>query len=296
VDRQRIGTCSWTFPSWEGLVYERGDRSGEALLAEYAAQFNCVEIDRWFWSLGTGGKARLPQPSDVRAYRDAVPDGFRFGIKAPNSITLTHEYSKSKGDSLRPNPHFLSPTLACEFLDRIRPLDAALGPVMLQFEYLNRQKMPSRNAFFDALGAFSEALPAGFFYALEVRNARFIDAEFFRFLGQVSMAPVVISGYWMPPLADVWSEYEHQINRFDPVFRLMGPDRKRIEEETGGRWNRIVDPHDEELDLLSRMLSSLSTAGRQPFLFINNHYEGSAPLTITRLLDRLVANRSPVES
>ena len=292
MDRQRIGTCSWTFPSWEGLVYERGDRSGEALLAEYAAQFNCVEIDRWFWSLGTGGEARLPQPSDVRAYRDAVPDGFRFGIKAPNSITLTHEYSKSKGDSLRPNPHFLSPSLAVEFLECIRPIHDVLGPVMFQFEYLNKQKMSSRSAFVDAFGAFARQLPSDFSYAVEVRNARYIDSDYFDFLTEISMTPVLISGYWMPSLAEVCQRHADSISRFDPVLRLMGPDRKKIEEATGGAWDRIVDPHDDELDALVSILQGLASAGRQPFLFINNHYEGSAPLTISRVLDRLVPEKS----
>ena len=50
MDRSlHIGTCSWKYESWRGLVY-----SGAAhpnLLAEYAQRYDCVEIDQWFWSL-----------------------------------------------------------------------------------------------------------------------------------------------------------------------------------------------------------------------------------------------------
>ena len=49
----------------------------------------------------------------------------------------------------------------------------------------------------------------------------------------------------------------------------------------------MVDPHDAELDAVARMVTEIRAAGPQPFLFINNHYEGSAPLTIERIRERL---------
>ncbi len=45
----RIGTCSWKYPSWEGLVYSRS--AGIDYLAEYARRYNTVEVDQWFWAL-----------------------------------------------------------------------------------------------------------------------------------------------------------------------------------------------------------------------------------------------------
>lgn len=44
-----IGTCSWKYPSWRGLVYS--DAAQPDYLREYARQFEAVEIDQWFWSL-----------------------------------------------------------------------------------------------------------------------------------------------------------------------------------------------------------------------------------------------------
>ena len=44
-----IGTCSWKYPSWRGLVYS--DVPHPAHLAEYAQHYDIVEVDQWFWSL-----------------------------------------------------------------------------------------------------------------------------------------------------------------------------------------------------------------------------------------------------
>ena len=141
----RIGTCSWKFPSWEGLVYSA--QKGINYLEEYAAHYETVEIDQWFWSLFGEDSIKLPSPFDVMRYRESTGDDFRFSIKAPNSITLTHFYNKKKGDPLVTNPHFLSPGLFSTFLSALDPLGDTLGPIMFQFEYLNQQKMPSQADF-----------------------------------------------------------------------------------------------------------------------------------------------------
>ena len=288
--RPRIGTCSWNFASWEGVLYDDGRQSGPELLRAYSARFDTVEVDRWFWSLFAEGKVRLPDPRDAQAYRDAVPDSFRFAVKAPNSITLTHEYSKTKGDPLVRNPHFLSESLFTEFLDRLRPMHDLLGPVLFQFEYLNRQKMPSREAFLDALAPFARGLPRDFACGVEVRNPKYLDEGYFGALSELGLSPVLISGYWMPSLGEVFDTHRERLCRFDTVvIRLMGSDRSGIEATTGKAWNRIVAPHDEEIQQVAGILRDLTRAGRTPFLFVNNHYEGSAPLTITRVIDRLTS-------
>lgn len=79
----RVGTCSWKFPSWQGLVYPAA--KGINYLESYAQRYNAVEIDRWFWSLFGEESIGLPQPVDVEAYRRAVPDDFVFTVKAPNA-------------------------------------------------------------------------------------------------------------------------------------------------------------------------------------------------------------------
>ena len=72
----RIGTCSWKYASWRGLVYSA--RPDINYLQEYAGRYDTVEVDQWFWSLFGSDRAgtlsvRLPNPADARAYRLSVP-------------------------------------------------------------------------------------------------------------------------------------------------------------------------------------------------------------------------------
>jgi hypothetical protein len=66
----RIGTCSWKYDSWRGLVYP--EKGAFDFLKEYSRRFDTVEIDQWFWSLFAGDRIVLPKQDDVRHYAAAV--------------------------------------------------------------------------------------------------------------------------------------------------------------------------------------------------------------------------------
>ena len=74
-----LGGSTWSFPGWEGLVYDR--KYGETRLAReglaaYARHplLRGVGIDRTHYQ---------PLPAeDFRRYADVVPDGFRFLVKS----------------------------------------------------------------------------------------------------------------------------------------------------------------------------------------------------------------------
>ena len=135
LDRLDIGTYSWKYDSWRGLIYPK---TGEInYLEHYSRHYKTVEIDQWFWSLHGPDKISLPLPHVVESYRESVPDDFRFTIKVPNAITLTHFYQKSKGLPLEENPHFLSIELFEQFLQKIEPLLSQTQSLMFQFEYVN---------------------------------------------------------------------------------------------------------------------------------------------------------------
>ena len=53
----RIGTCSWKYDSWEGLVCSR--KKPANYLQEYSRNYTTVEIDQWFWSLFAGDHAAI---------------------------------------------------------------------------------------------------------------------------------------------------------------------------------------------------------------------------------------------
>lgn len=278
----RIGTCSWKYPSWEGLVYSPGV---ENYLQDYARSYSTVEIDQWFWSLFPGNKIRLPDPAAVQDYRAAVPASFRFSVKVPNSITLTHAYSKEKPALGPKNRYFLSHELFSEFLKHLEPMDDTLGPLIFQFEYLNRQKMESQEEFERTLAVFRKGLPTGRHYALENRNGNYLNDRFLDYLLDQKWCPVFLQGYWMPPVVDLWRKMERRIRAFPMViFRLHGTGREAIEEETGKNWNRIVTPREKELEGIAGIVSHLTAEGREIYVNVNNHFEGSAPLTIERFL------------
>jgi uncharacterized protein YecE (DUF72 family) len=144
--------------------------------------------------------------------------------------------------------------------------------------------MASQTRFQERFQAFSQQLPSGYQYAVEIRNARYLNRSYFEFLGRNGLRPVLLQGYWMPSIAEVYDEWRSLLAQHDVVIiRLLGPDRKGIEKQTGKRWNRIVAPKDEELSEIVKLVEDLLARGADVYLNVNNHYEGSAPLTIERI-------------
>jgi len=278
-----IGTCSWKYPSWQGLVYS--SRDPENYLREYAEKYSTVEVDQWFWSLGKSGAA-LPKRETVAEYDMATPADFRFTIKCPNAITLTHQYGR-KGEPLQANPRFLDEEFFNSFLESVTALVPKTGLFIFQFEYLNRDKMAAREAFMDQLENFLDRLPADLPYAVEIRNPKWIDARWFELLRKHAVAPVLLQGYWMDDVAKTIDTHESRLGG-TLCIRLHGEDREGMEERTGSDWSRIVRPKDHELAAIMGSVHRLLASDRKVFLNVNNHYEGSAPLTIGKL-ERLLA-------
>ncbi len=280
----RIGTCSWKYDSWKSIVYP--EKKNFNYLEEYSKHFNTVEVDQWFWSLFDSGKILLPKESDVKNYTDSVPDDFKFTIKIPNSITLTHYYNKSKSTALKPNQFFLSSELFEKFLTSIKPMKSKIGVLMFQFEYLNKLKMSRLTEFIDRFEGFKDSLDKKYKYGIELRNPNYLKKPFFEFLERNKLVMVFLHGYYMPPIWNVFNEFKEYVND-TVVIRLHGPDRSGIEEKTGGIWNEIIEPKDDELDKISEIVNYLNSKKVDVYVNVNNHYEGSAPLTIKKLRNKL---------
>ena len=284
----RIGTSSWKYDSWKGLVYDPDKKyKPQDYLSDYSQYYNTVEIDQWFWSLFPTG-AKLPNTKDVQIYSQSVPDDFLFTVKVPNAITLTHYHakqSKAYNDyANQPNDYFLNVDLLKRFLETLEPMGNKLGPIMFQFEYLNKQKMPSRKAFFDRLHDFFDKAPKGYQYAIECRNPNYLKTDFFEFLSDHNLGFVLLDGYYMPPIEDVI--HSHNINTASyTIVRLQGKDRWEMEAKTDKTWNKIV----EDRDVLSLTDYVQNNVDKKilSIININNHYEGCAPLTIQRIVASL---------
>ena len=280
-DQIKIGTCSWKYDSWKGLVYS--ENVGKDYLSEYARQYPVVEVDQWFWSL-FGKTVVMPKPDVVVDYVASVPDDFRFSIKVPNSITLTHQYQKGRKGPLEPNPYFLSNKLFDDFMALVSPMTEQIDSLIFQFEYLNKQKLSGQMEFQEKMQRFFEACPSGYRYCIETRNKNYLNPKYFHFLKDLGLHHVFIQGYWMPSIFSLYKQHRELIQDFC-LIRLHGPDRKGIEQKTGKKWDQIVDPKDMELQSLSEMLHDLMDRGLQVTVNVNNHFEGSAPQTIDKLID-----------
>ena len=277
----RLGTCSWKYDSWTGLVYSNS--KSKNYLSEYSNRFDTVEVDQWFWSLFPRAKAVLPKKYIVEEYKKSVPDDFLFTIKVPNSITLTHFYITRKEDQLRANPFFLSVEIFNEFMDTIAPIKKQIGCLIFQFEYLNKQKMSSLSQFQLKFKEFykkndKKIPPIG----IEIRNPNYLNEKFFSFLKELNIAPVFLEGYYMPPVTEIYKKFKKYINNL-AVIRLHGPDRKGIEKIANDNWNKIYINRDMELISIVKLIKELQSNEVDLFVNVNNHFEGSAPLTIEKI-------------
>lgn len=286
-----FGTSSWTFPGWAGLVYPAG-LTGAALgrdgLRHYARHplLRTVGVDRSYY-------APIPL-DDLRAYADQLPDGFRCCLKAPAAVTSRVEpsFGAVRG-AARPNPDFLSVDRLIQ--DLLAPLATAFaahtGPIVLELPPGPRDAPLAPARFAEALDRFLEALPAEFRYAVEIRDRAWLTPAYAAVLARHGVAHTF--NYWsaMPmPLAQAalvapedapftvvrlllkpgtW--YEDQRDRFKPFNRLVEPDQSM---------------RDEVVALTTRALAK----GRKVYVLVNNKAEGSSPLTIDALAERLAAS------
>jgi uncharacterized protein YecE (DUF72 family) len=157
---------------------------------------------------------------------------------------------------------------------------------MLQFEYLNKSKMPSMGEFIDRLGRFIEDAPSGYSYALEPRNPQLFKPPagkpYFEFLRSHGLSQVFLQGYYMPEITTIYHPWRDYIEG-ETVIRLHGYERSNIEKKTKKQYNRIVEPLDEELPGIISMIQDMRSRGVMVYLNVNNHYEGSAPLSIQKI-------------
>jgi uncharacterized protein YecE (DUF72 family) len=268
-----MGTCSWNYDSWEGLVYTRKERSAADYLTEYARHFNTAEIDSWFY--------KIPDPAEAKLYAENTPETFMFTCKVYEGLTLTHERSWNRPEKLSKNAHFLSRDLYYRFLEAIEPAHAKIGLIMFEFEYLNKEKMESVHAFMDQFDDFYANIDKTIPIGIEIRNKNYLTPEYFSFLQAKGIIHVFSEKLYMPPVTEVFARYRDYLGD-TLVIRLLGGDRSEIEKKTGNKWNRIVEEKPNKREIIQMSVDSKFDHGKV-IINVNNHYEGSAPLTISAL-------------
>jgi len=275
----RLGTSSWSFPGWSGLVYDR-TASEQALardgLRAYARHplFRSVGVDKTYYR---------PAPrAEFERLAAQVPAEFRFLVKMWRGVV----------EQAPPGP-------ASAFLDArvaeaecVRPaiegLGEKAGPLLFQVPPMHLAAARDARRFLESLGAMLRALPRGPLYAVEVRSRALVGPELGELLADVGAVPCLTVHPTMPDV-----ETQSRALALDPsrplVMRWMLRANHRYEEakDLYAPFDRIVEPDDPSRDALARLARAATAAGLGVWVIVNNKAEGSSPLSVERLARRI---------
>lgn len=291
----RMGTSSWTFPSWEGLVYDRkygqDDLTYEGLSA-YARHplFRGVGLDRTFY--------RPMLTEDMAQLAERVPGTFRFLVKAHGEVTRPPETGESGSkflDIAWTRDQVLGPA--------VQGLKGKLGVVLFQFPPMDLR--PSRfaggiEAFIDQLAAFLASLPTAgggeaVPCAVEVRNRELLSNQHReRYVGALRQAGVehCYSGHPSMPTVGTQLEMIPLVASRGPVTCrwLLHPSQRY--EEARDKYFPFHELRDEDPGTrgeIAKLVMAAQGLSRDVLTIVNNKAEGSAPMSIEQLAMQIVA-------
>lgn len=286
-----LGTSSWSFPGWAGIIYDRSaseTRLAREGLAAYARHplMRAVGIDRTYYA--------PIRAETFAAYAAAVPAGFRFLVKAHELCTLPmftakNRYGRDRGEA---NELFLEPGYAVEQV--IGPAAAGLGEklgvIVFQFTPLNLRRVGGAEKVLDRLAAFLAALPREHRYAVEIRNTELFNGAYRDALAAAGAAHCFTVHPTMPSISEQ-AEFVELSSQPALVVRWMLGGGQLYEEarDRYAPFDRLVDEDVQTRSAIAELCGRAVQLGRPAVIIANNKAEGSAPLTIIRLAERIDA-------
>jgi len=296
----RLGTSSWSYPGWAGLVWD-GDYSDSMLakhgLPAYAQHplLRGVGLDRSFY--------RPLSVAQYAAYAAQVPDDFRFVVKAPGAVTDALVRDES-GRALQPNPLFLDPVWAVR--DFVQPaldgLRHKLGALVFQLSPLPLALLADLPAVLARMETMLQALPElrptapEAVIAVQVRDPEFISPEFAAVLraagatyclGLHAKMPTIeeqlpmLRALWPGPLVCRWN-----------LHRRHGPFGYKTAQQLYEPYDRIADADPDTLRTLAKVALATCAAGHPALIAIGNKAEGCSPLSVVALAQQIAAQRN----
>lgn len=292
----RFGTSSWTYPGWQGLIYQQSYKNEADLkrrsLEEYVRfpWFRTVGIDSAFYAPLT--------TATLRRYAEQVPQSFQWVAKVWEAITVP-EFAPLKryGDRAgKVNPDFLNADL---FVERVlQPCSADdikphVGPFVFQFQSLPRCTSDSAARFVERLDDFLAQLPKEFQYATEVRNREILQPAYFAALNKHGATHCFNHWTAMPPLIDQMHAAADAggINAPFYVARVLTPIGVRYEDAVKrfSPYDRLQAPIPQLRQDLIRLGLRAMKRNVRLFILVNNRAEGCAPVTIDQVGKEIVA-------
>jgi uncharacterized protein YecE (DUF72 family) len=273
-----LGTSSWKYRGWEGLIYQGGYASEaqfqRASLREYTSYFPCVGVDFTYYAWPV---------ADMMAYLvESTPENFRLCPKVTKRITMSSfpnlpAYGKWAG---KKNPDYLNADLfEKEFLTPIQRLKGRVGIVLFEFSGPEEEDL-------DLLRAFFRAIPRDFPYAVEIRNPELVRPDFYRLLAEAQVGPAFSFWTRMPRVSVQYEAYRQGTEGVTDSTPMVGlgflkPGRSYEEAVSLFQpYKELKEAYPTGREELTELAQSAEKAGRKIFLLLNNRLEGSAPHTV----------------
>lgn len=280
----RLGTSSWSFPGWEGIVYDRA--ASLTVLARWGLEayarhplLRTVGVDRaWY------------QPLEAREWRRlaAMTDGdFRFLVKADRRLTAPGEVP------------FLDPAWAEDVV--LGPLREGLGhragPVLFQFPPFPAAAAGGPRRFAERLYRFLDGLSphdstlGGAFPAVEIRTPGLLTPDYAAALAHGGAVHGHVVHPRSAPLADQLDLLPPGEARPLVVRWMLRPDLGYEEARDLYRpFDRLAGEDPRTRQRVAAAVAAAVGGGGDAWVVVNNKAEGSSPLSVFALA-RAVADR-----
>jgi len=291
----RLGTSTWTFPGWKGILYEGAPSQDELVRAglhAYARHplFRTVGIDRSYYG--------PLQDKDLEGYAAQVRGTEFLAVsKVWEEITTiafpAHPRFGERAGAR--NPSFLDPdrTMNEVLAPYARQFADHTGPFVFEIPPAPQGSLPDEREFSAAIARLLTALPTQFRYAFELRNRELLTTRYLDTL-RAHGAAHCFNMWTAMPTVGRQLDLPGTITSDVVVCRLMLPPATRYEamKKAYEPFDRIVrEQPDMRSDVVRLALACEELSVKALFVLVNNKAEGSAPLTVKALAEAIVAAR-----
>lgn len=235
-----LGTMGFSYKDWKGVFYPESTAARD-YLAYFSQFFNAVEMDSTFYG--------PPREQTVVRWSQITPPDFKICPKMPREIT--HDRGLTNVTDA-----------ASHFIDRMRPLDEKLGPILVQLppDFTFDQRY--------VLTAFLAHLPHDVRFAVEFRDPSWHATETGEILQRYHICWASTEYIYLPQRVYVTTDFIY--------VRWIG------------RHGRYDLKDHERVDLTPRLqewyedIQNRSAEFDTVYGFFNNDYAGHSPATCNR--------------
>jgi len=303
-----LGTSSWNFPGWSGLVYDR--EYPEARLAREGLAAYCQHPLLRAAGIERGVQQALDAGEWTRLARQ-VPEAFRFVVRSPAAVTdaLIRQPGQSNAAA---NPRFLDAAYATErfVAPALEGLGQKAGPLVLQWAPMPADLTRDTHALIERIAQFLARLPvqhAGVrpVYAVELRNPELLTPRFVHRMRELGVRLCIGIHARMPGAARqaaalrTLDAHDHP----GPQWLLTGPLVVRWSLHAGcndeqarvryAPFDRLIDADVVTRGTLVHLIRVALRSAQPAYVIVNNKAEGCAPLSCLELARALADRTEP---